>query len=355
MKIRFYTSTPQNTVKGSGTYTATSTLVDSLRRIGVHVEVIGTKVQLPVYTAERVLYNRWITRLDRSGCDVTVGVDLDGYRVAGTEGPPHVAAIKGVIADELLHERGITRVMLGIQARCERRHVRKTNLITTTSAYSAGRIADLYGPCSTVQILPEPIDLERWNGLFRANPAEPDSRRFTVLCVCRFYPRKRVDTLLRAAALLRRDIGNLQVRIVGAGSESRRLQALAVKLELGNTVEWLGNVDQAQIAAEYQRCDVFCLPSVQEGFGLVFLEAMAAAKPIVAVHGGAIPEVAPQALFAAPDNPKSLAQQIATLYAEPARRVSAGKEGQRRVKQFDAPLVARAFVGMLENLLRRSS
>ena len=224
MKIRFYTSTPQNTVKGSGTYTATSTLVDSLRRIGVRVEVIGTKVQLPVYTAERVLYNRWITRLDRSGCDVTVGVDLDGYRVAGTGGPPHVAAIKGVIADELLHERGITRVMLGIQARCERRHVRNTNLITTTSAYSAGRIADFYGPCSTVQILPEPIDLERWNELFRANPAEPDSRRFTVLCVCRFYPRKRVDTLLRAAALLRRDIGNLQVRIVGAGSESRRLR-----------------------------------------------------------------------------------------------------------------------------------
>lgn len=355
MKIRFYTSTPLNTYEGSGTYTALSTLVDAIRGAGAKVEVIGPKVRLPVFTAERLLFNRWIAGLDRNGVDVTAGVDLDGYRVAGMDGPPHVAAIKGVIADEMLHERGVTRMMLGIQARRERRHVRKADLVTTTSAYSAGRIKELYGPCPQVQILPEPIDLERWQDLFRANPAEPDRRMFTVLCVCRFYPRKRVDILLRAAALLQREMGSLQLRIVGNGPESGRLWALARELGLQDTVHWLGNVDQAKLAAEYQRCDAFCLPSVQEGFGLAFLEAMAASKPIVAVRAGATPEVAPQALLAKPDDPRSLAEQIRILEADPARRISAGEEGCRHSKQYDAPIVARAFLGMLEGVLQRTT
>jgi glycosyltransferase involved in cell wall biosynthesis len=355
MRIRFYTSTPLNVFRGSGTFTAISTLADGLRALGAHPEIIGTKVRLPVYTAERLLYNRWIAALDRSACDVTVGVDLDGYRLAGSKGPPHVAAIKGVIADERLHERGVTRAMLGIQAHCERRHVRNANLVITSSGYSARRIVDFYSPCSEVQVVPEPIDLEAWQELFRANPAETNPREFTVLCVCRFYPRKGVDKLLRAAALLRRDIGTLRLRIVGGGARDRQLRALSEELGLREMVQWLGNLDQGQLAAEYQRSDVFCLPSVQEGFGLVFLEAMAAAKPIVAMRAGAGPEVAPHAYFAEPDNPVSLAEQIRRLHSDPAARVSCGEEGRRLVRRFDLPIVARTVLGLLERLLCRTT
>lgn len=344
MKLRFYTATPFNVVQGSGTFSGLNSLVNGLRAAGATVEVIGPRSRLPNFTAERYLFNRWITTLDRSGCDVTIGYDLDGYRLAGSDGPPHVAAVKGVIADELIHERGVNRVLLGIQSRWERRHVQQANRLTTSSSYSAERIASLYGPCAPVHVIPEPINLELWNDSFRLNPAGPDPRRFTILCVCRFFPRKRVNMLLRAVALARHSIGNLQLRIVGDGAEGIRLRALAHELDLDGVVHWLGNTEASQLAVEYQQCDAFCLPSVQEGFGVVFLEAMAAAKPIVAVRAAAAPEVVPHALLAAPDSPASLAEQFTRLATDPALRAAIGQEGFARVRQFDQPVVAAAFL-----------
>ncbi|OYW11750.1 MAG: hypothetical protein B7X34_02715 [Acidobacteriia bacterium 12-62-4] len=351
MKLRFYTATPFNVLQGSGTFTGLNSLVNGLRAKGATVEVIGPRTRLPNYTAERYLFNRWITSLDRGGCDATIGYDLDGYRLAGNGGPPHIAAVKGVIADELIHERGVNRVLLAMQSRWERRHVQRANRVTTSSAYSAGRITSLYGPCAPVEVIPEPINLASWHDSFRKHPAGPDPRRFTILCVCRFFPRKRLNMLLRAVALARRSIGNVQLRIVGGGAEAPRLRALASQLGLDDVLEWLGNAEPAQLAREYQQCDVFCLPSVQEGFGVVFLEAMAAAKPIVAVRAAAVPEVAPQALLADPDSPESLAEQLIRLAADPALRATIGQEGYTRVQQFDQAVVAAAFLRMVEKLL----
>ena len=98
------------------------------------------------------------------------------------------------------------------------------------------------------------------------------------------------------------------------------------------------------LAEEYNRANVFCLPSVQEGFGIVLLEAMAASRPIVASQAAAIPEVAPHAALVEADNPGALAAAIETLFQSPARREAMAAEGVRRVEQFDAPLVARRFL-----------
>jgi glycosyltransferase involved in cell wall biosynthesis len=109
-------------------------------------------------------------------------------------------------------------------------------------------------------------------------------------------------------------------------------------------VVWLGDVSRAQLLAEYNRADVFCLPSVQEGFGIVLLEAMAAAKPIVASRAAAIPEVAPQAVLVEPDNPEALAAGIEELYRSPEARAELGSTGAQWVEQFDAPRVAGLFL-----------
>ena len=77
------------------------------------------------------------------------------------------------------------------------------------------------------------------------------------------------------AALLRSRIPGARVRIVGKGPEWERVVRLHAALGLGETVSLLGDVSRERLAEEYVSADLFCLPSVQESLGIVFLEAMA--------------------------------------------------------------------------------
>ncbi len=340
MRLRFLTSTPQNIREGSGTFAGISTLRRALEARGVEIELAAPARRWPSLTAGRLWFNH---RLQSApGFDAVVGFDMDGYTLAGWSPVPHIAAIKGVIADEMLHERGVTRRLLAIQAACERRHVRRADLVVTTSRYAAARLRELYGIAGDIRVVPELIDLDGWHDLLRRHAVPSDPARFTVLCVCRFYPRKRVDLLLRAAARLSGEIPNLDLRIVGRGPREPQLHRLAEDLRVN--VAWLGHVTQAELAAEYSRAHLFCLPSVQEGFGIVFLEAMAAGLPIVAARAAAVPEVIPQALLVRPGDEEDLAAGIERLWRDEPMRRQLAETGRQRVAGFAAPRVAGQFL-----------
>jgi glycosyltransferase involved in cell wall biosynthesis len=346
MRIAFVTSTPLEFARGSGTFAGISTLARGLEAAGAEVSFLTPERHFPIYTLERLWFNEGLRRWKSQGFDVVVGFDMDGWRIAGRSGAPHVASIKGVIADEMRFERGWTRRSMAIQAACERVHVRRAGAVITTSRYAAGRIQELYGVARAPRIVPEPIDLAAWRDLFERHPSEPDRRRFVVLSVCRLYPRKRIEVLLEAAAR----IPGLELRIVGRGPEEARLRRRAEALKLAGVVRWLGDVSQAELAREYQSCDVFCLPSVQEGFGIVFLEAMAAGKPIVAARAAAAPEVVEEGVLVEPDSAAALAAGLAALSEDPGRRRSLGEAGRRLVERYDAPRVAGLFLDQLKAL-----
>jgi glycosyltransferase involved in cell wall biosynthesis len=338
LRIRFITATPLDVRRGSGTYVGIHVLARALEALGHHVDFVMPEVHLPVYTAQRLLFNRGL-RPDPT-YDLTVGFDLDGYRIAAE--PGHIASLKGVIADEVRFERGLTRLTMGLQAGWERTHVNRAALVLTTSRYSAERAREYYGLADLPAIVPELIDLAEWRRHLVQYPAH--SENFDVLFVGRFYRRKRVDHLLRAAALLRTRLPALRLRIVGNGPCTPALHKLAAHLKLENTVNWLGDVSRTQLVEEYNRASVFCMPSVQEGFGIVLLEAMAAGLPIVAASAGAIPEVVPHALLTEPESPEHLANALASLHDSPQLRREIALAGTMRVEQFDAPLIAARFL-----------
>ena len=350
LRLRFITSTPLNIRQGSGTFVGIQSLCDALRRLGVALDLLVPRLHLPVYTLERILFNETLRSHALEAFDVTVGFDLDGYRIAGREGHPHIASLKGVIADELRNEFGFTRATMRVQAYFEAIHVRRADAVLCTSRYSAEAARDAYHLPQLPRIVPELIDLAGWRNLLGGNPAPPDAGRFTVLSVCRFYPRKRLHLLLEAATQLRSRIPGLAVRLVGNGPEAARLRALHRDLNLADTVRFVGDVSREQLAAEYNHADLFCLPSVQEGFGVVFLEAMAAAKPIVAARAAAIPEVVPHGVLVEPNNAEALAAGIESLYRAPELRAVQVAAGSTWVEQFDAPRVAALFLDEIQRL-----
>ena len=338
VRIRFLTSTPLDIQRGSGTYVGILALAKALNSLGHAVEFSTPRVRLPVYTLERLWFNRWLS--PSPGFDLTVGFDMDGYRIARNSS--HVASLKGVIADEARFESGLTRLTMSVQARCERLHVERAARVLVTSRYSGERAREFYGLREFPAIVPELIDLGEWRRLLELHPA--NSSRFTVLFVGRLYRRKRLGVLLRAAVALGGRIPGLEIRIAGDGPCAPALHRLSRELQLDRTVAWLGGISRAEILAEYNRADLFCLPSVQEGFGIVLLEAMAAAKPIVASRAAAIPEVAPDAVQVEPDNPEALAAAIEVFYRSPETRATLGLAGAQWVERFDAPRVARRFL-----------
>ncbi len=341
--LHFITAIPLNVQRGSGCYVGTRTLVEAIRQLGVDARMVTPRRILPVYTATRLLFNESLRWRTFDG-DATIGIDADGYTVAGRRNSlPHIACIKGVLGDTVPFERGGTRASMTLQAALEAKHARRADLVITVSRYCAERIADLYGVADAI-VVPELIDLNLWRKVFRENPGVPNPQKFTVLSVCRFYPRKRLDVLLSAAALLRDRIPQLEIRIVGNGPERQKLQRLCSDLHLEATVRWLGDAGIGTLAAEYSAADVFCLPSIQEGFGIVFLEAMAAGKPIVASRAAAVPEVVRNGLLVEPENPEALAEAIVRLYHEPDLRHSLASAGRRDVEAYAMRRVAAQFL-----------
>jgi phosphatidylinositol alpha-1,6-mannosyltransferase len=117
----------------------------------------------------------------------------------------------------------------------------------------------------------------------------------SLLTICRLIPEKGVDVTLQAIEMLRRKGTKVRLRIVGQGPDRPRLEALASKLNIQDSVEFLGSLGNQELHSLWPCVDAFILMSRPgdrvEGFGLVFLEAMAQGKPVIASYAMAIPEL----------------------------------------------------------------
>jgi glycosyltransferase involved in cell wall biosynthesis len=161
------------------------------------------------------------------------------------------------------------------------------------------------------------------------------------------YPRKNITLLLRATALLRERLPEVVLEIVGDGPERPRLERLARSLDLGRHVRFLGQVDFRALVEAYARCEVFCLPSLQEGFGMVYLEAMAAGKPVIACRGTAVEELVEDGvngLLVPPGDERALAAAVERLLRDPEGCRAMGEANRLRVANYAPGAVARQFL-----------
>jgi phosphatidyl-myo-inositol dimannoside synthase len=145
----------------------------------------------------------------------------------------------------------------------------------------------------------------------------------------------------------------------GDGDDRPRLEAKAASLGLASAVAFTGFVSEATLAELYRRCAAFVMPSRGEGFGLVYLEAMRAGRPVLAARDSAAEEIVRDGetgLLVDPDDREELTAALAHLLAEPAAARRMGEAGRQRwQREFGITRFRERLQPLLERLVGRSA
>ncbi|SHG52050.1 glycosyltransferase family 1 protein [Massilia sp. CF038] len=186
--------------------------------------------------------------------------------------------------------------------------------------------------------------------------------KFIVLQLGRIVPRKGIDTVIEALALLRRRHGVDALLLVVGGEasaadhndtpEMARLRDLARQLGMGDHVQFAGRKHRAELRYYYGAADVFVTTPWYEPFGITPVEAMACARPVVGADVGGIKSTVidgKTGFLVPPHDPVAVADRLATLHARPGLSRSMGDEGmQRAFQHFTWRSVARQAAAIYE-------
>jgi glycosyltransferase involved in cell wall biosynthesis len=184
----------------------------------------------------------------------------------------------------------------------------------------------------------------------------PDGAR-VVLAVCRLTAQKGVDVAVRALAEVKAEHGDAVLVVLGEGPERPSLERLVGELGLADAVFLPGRT--GDVTEWLERAEVVVHPVRWEGFGLALLEAMLAARPLVASDVSSIPEIVLReqtGLLVPPDDPAALATGISRLLADHGLAESLGAGGLARARsEFSVDRMATGTLRVYERALARPS
>jgi teichuronic acid biosynthesis glycosyltransferase TuaC len=165
---------------------------------------------------------------------------------------------------------------------------------------------------------------------------EPGSKEIKLISVSNLKKTKGLDLNIQAVARLLRKYPNLTYYIVGEGEERPNLESLVDKLQLREHVVFLGRLDHPEALRQMASADIFSLPSWQEGFGVVYIEAMAQGIPVIGVKGEGIEDViiaGENGLLVNPQDTEDLTQALDTLLSNPEYAEKLAQAGRETVSK----------------------
>jgi glycosyltransferase involved in cell wall biosynthesis len=213
---------------------------------------------------------------------------------------------------------------------------RNVDAIIANSTWTAQQIVRYGGSPDKVQIVhlggnpPKRIEL--------GNALPPRSNDVVLLLsVGNLYESKGHAYVLRALRELRHQGYKLRYKIVGDGPQRNALETLARQLGLADVVSFEGYKSHAEVWPYYAECDIFVLPSWIEGFGIVYIEALAMGKPVIGCEGTGGPEdlkaLGDCVELVKPRDVGSLVSALQRLIENPERRRQMGEIGRRIVEE----------------------
>jgi glycogen(starch) synthase len=311
---------------------------------------------IPCYSTDRIFpLDNWF--FNRSIAKKAGVIDADVYEAHAVSGygllkalnnqgvkKPFVHTIHGVLADEYEQAREnryqsfrgrIANYFMHRLAKLEEETAKNATLVVTISRYSLEKIQKYYAVDEAkVRIVPNGVDPEKFK------PFEDQAavkRQFglgnepCVLFVGSLIPRKGLPFLVEAAKKIVIEYRETKFIIVGEGPLRNQLHRKLEAASLSGNFSFLGNVKEDMLPAVYNCADVFVLPSIQEGQGIVLLEAQASAKPAVAFDVGGVNEAlinGETGLLVKRGSTEKLADAIMKLLSDKALREKMGADGR---------------------------
>lgn len=235
---------------------------------------------------------------------------------------------------------------------------RLADRIFAVSEAARAVLVDVEGiPSQRISVVPNGVDFERVRRMSRQPSERPrsPSTHFTIATVGSLHPRKGHAYLIEAVARLH-DRAKVALVIVGDGYLSQELHRLARDLGLGAQVFFVG-YDASPYAA-LAACDLYVQPSVEEGFGIAVVEAMALERPVVATRVGGLPEIVEHdvsGLLVKAADPDQLAAAVQRCIDDPSLRARLASAGRRSAEErFGAAAVSARYAAEYRDLLART-
>ncbi len=219
---------------------------------------------------------------------------LVGVRLASEWGVPHVTSFHTMAE---MKRRGRPEESEVAQRDCSEQEIACSaeSVVVWTEQEKEALVEYCNIDASRVSVIPPGVDLSRFRPMSQHQSREHlgygDEKN--ILFVGRLEPLKGLDSLFRAVASLENTSG-VTLNVVGGDENSQekaRLQTLANRMKLTQSVRFVGSVAQDELPIHYSAADVCVLPSHYESFGLAALEAAACGKPVVATEVGGLPAI----------------------------------------------------------------
>ena len=198
---------------------------------------------------------------------------------------------------------------------------------------AAAEFIQAFAPRRSVKVIPNGVDVEKFNPRGATPLRDTLASEFIVLFVGRLVWRKGLLQLVKAIALL--DDVNATLIVVGEGPLRWRAEVLAETLGVRDRTVFLGRVRDSELPGIYRSADVVVVPSVYgESFGIVALEAMASGRPVVASRVGGLSEVVVDGetgILVQPGSPRSIAEALLALHQDRSLARKLGLNARRIV------------------------
>ncbi|MEE4659566.1 MAG: glycosyltransferase family 4 protein [Halieaceae bacterium] len=236
----------------------------------------------------------------------------------------------------------------------QRKVVRKLQNIVTVSACSLADISRDFGiDAGGISLVYNGIDTEVFRPL-----ADVPRRPLRIMATASAdAPLKGLRFLLLAYAQLLQRYPSLELLVVGKPRPGGDTERLLQRLGLADRVQFVSGISTEEMVRYYAEATLAVVPSVYEGFGLPAGEAMACEVPVVSTDGGALPEVVGDAGVLVPaEDEAALADAIAALLDDPARRAALGRAGRARIEaQFCWRVTAGHMIRYYREVLARAN